>query len=186
MLYGTARGRKRKRRRRRRREQPGILTYRVAEEKVRVRVECVIRFEELPSAEGGDAAKKRKEKLEKRKRKEREKIQKKSAAHTHTVRHSSALFSKHRTSWRHLVFRPASCSSALPSFAPSSLSPSKCAILRRRRRLLLSQYIIYIYIYKCTIEPTRNLLLHDSLERFIVWFSKFSIWKYFGLYTFCT
>ena len=59
------------------------MTYRVAEEKVRVRVECVIRFEELPSAEGGDAAKKRKEKLEKRKRKEREKIQKKSAAHTH-------------------------------------------------------------------------------------------------------
>ena len=28
------------------------------------------------------------------------------------------LFSKHGTSWRHLVFRPASCSSALPSFSP--------------------------------------------------------------------
>ena len=163
MLYGT-------RKRRRRREQPGILTYRVAEEKVRVRVECVIRFEELPSAEGGDAAKKRKEKLEKRKRKEREKNPKEQRSTHAPTRYGTARPCLVSIGRRDVIWYSGRllahqlCPLSLP---PLSLSPSKCAILRRRR-LLLSQYIIYIYIYKCTIEPTRNLLLHDSLERFIV------------------
>ena len=83
---------------------------------------------------GGQKKNKKKEQLEEKKKKTREREREKKKTQQkgqctqwrvyiygtaqYTQTRLVDLFSKHGTSWRHLVFRPASCSSALPSFSP--------------------------------------------------------------------